>query len=89
MNEFGQEKTMNEFEKWWNTYDKGSMACFDECNDAFRAGAAAMKEQCAEVADKMTRECPSPNCSEYTDMDDCLCKETGFCITNAIRGMEI
>lgn len=56
---------------------------------AHREGWEQCKMECAEVAEKMTRECPSPNCSEYTDADDCMYKDTGYCIAAAIRRLKI
>lgn len=52
-------------------------------------GVAVMKERCAEVAEKMTRECPSDQCPQYSDADDCMYKDTGYCIANAIRRLKI
>lgn len=86
---------MNEFEKWFEQkYGSTFQTCknpalYKSLEAAFLAGAAAMRERCAEVTEKMTRECPSDQCPQYSDADDCMYKDTGYCIANAIRRLKI
>ena len=100
MNEFGQEKTMNEFDNWWNSNCTGGYFIHDYPNDkavneaAFLAGAAAMKERCAEVAEAM-----SMRAMEYADnmvagkrpmqIPDYTERNGYRRVAAAIRGMEI
>lgn len=83
-----------EFEKWRRD-EYGVEADFQETfaiaalEEAFLAGAAAMREKAAEMANNMATDCPSEKCPEHTDMDDCMYKETGFCIAAAIRKLEV
>jgi len=51
----------------------------------YLGGYTAGLERAAEIAELMTRECPSPNCSQCEVVADCMQKETGFCIEAAIR----
>ena len=60
-----------------------------ELEEAYLAGAATMREKAAEVANSMAIDCPSDKCPVFTDMDDCIYKETGFCIVAAIRKIEV
>lgn len=89
------------FEEWFETFDRdgGELMLYNtiDLEAAFEAGAAAgyakgvttMREKSAEVANSMAIDCPSDKCPEYTDMDDCMYKETGFCIAAAIRQIEV
>ena len=74
------------FEKWW----EHNGAAINTLNALSRkqwldAAYTAGLERAAEIAELMTRECPSPNCSQCEVVEDCMQKETGFCIEAAIR----
>ena len=81
------------FEEWYETYDcdGGELMLYNtiDLEAAYLAGAATMREKAAEVANSMATDCPSDKCPEFTDMDDCMYKETGFCIVAAIRKIEV
>ena len=81
-----------EFDEWARTNmvdDTGYIEAYGRMEQAYLAGAAAMREKAAEVANSMAIDCPSDKCPEFTDMDDCMYKETGFCIVAAIRKIEV
>lgn len=76
---------MNEsFDKWLNTISETvvlSTTEYERLKMAYTAGLL----RAAEIAETMTIDCPSDKCPQYVDVDDCMYKETGFCIVAAIR----
>ena len=75
-----------EFEKWWERSTPLEDLARNKItkSKAKRAYTAGM-ERAAEIAETMTIDCPSDKCPQYVDVDDCMYKETGFCIVAAIR----
>ena len=71
------------FEKWWATVPAEYTDVVSE--DVARSAYTAGMERAAEIAETMTIDCPSDKCPQYVDVDDCMYKETGFCIVAAIR----
>lgn len=77
---------MNEaFDKWWDEYSINMDCMALESREVIQAAYTAGMERAAEIAETMTIDCPSDKCPQYVDVDDCMYKETGFCIVAAIR----